>query len=209
MAEQKRRGPYTKSAEVQRKIVDGAMKAFAELGYTATTMAEVARRAGISHNGLLHHFPTKEDLLVAVLERRDEQVAAQMASEEDAGPADDAGAALASSVHAIDPAKVSLANLILDANLSGEACVEDHPAHQALADRYATIRRYYGRLLATLESEGRLSVDVDPATLGTMFLALGEGLRHQWLYDPDGVDVAASMQAFLDLAVAPEASAAR
>ena len=42
----------------------------AEKGYRGTSIAQVAARAGISQSGLLHHFPTKQDLLIAVIGHR-------------------------------------------------------------------------------------------------------------------------------------------
>lgn len=38
-----------------------------EVGFKATTTTEVARRAGVSMGALLHHFPTKGDLLTAAV----------------------------------------------------------------------------------------------------------------------------------------------
>ena len=201
------RGPYAKTADVRRKIVEACMEAFAATGFQATTMAEVARRAGISHNGLLHHFPTKEDLLLAVIERRDTQIAATLAG---AGAPDaeaDPREILASSIRATAPEKWSVADLELDAVLSGEAAVAEHPAHAAIAERYEGIRHFYARLLGQLSDQGRLRTDGgDPDALATMFLALAEGLRQQWLFDKDGVDVASSMDLFFDLIVTDEQS---
>lgn len=54
-----------------------------DVGYRGTTTLEVTRRAGLSLGALLHHFPTKEDLLTAairhVLERRQREFAERMA----------------------------------------------------------------------------------------------------------------------------------
>ncbi|XVQ06273.1 TetR/AcrR family transcriptional regulator [Spirillospora sp. CA-255316] len=54
------------------------MDAFAQTGFYGATMKDVARRAGISYTGLMHHFPSKEDLLIAVLDFRSEQNARVM-----------------------------------------------------------------------------------------------------------------------------------
>ena len=44
----------------------------AERGYRGATLAAVADRVGLTQQGLMHHFPTKEALLVAVLAARDQ-----------------------------------------------------------------------------------------------------------------------------------------
>jgi TetR/AcrR family transcriptional regulator, cholesterol catabolism regulator len=44
-----------------------ALDSFLELGYHGTSVRDIARRAGLSVPGLYHHYPRKEDLLVAVM----------------------------------------------------------------------------------------------------------------------------------------------
>ncbi|HEY6931951.1 MAG TPA: helix-turn-helix domain-containing protein, partial [Marmoricola sp.] len=57
--------------ETRERILAAAADVFAETGYRATTMLAVAEAAGISQTGLVHHFPDKQLLLAAVLDRRD------------------------------------------------------------------------------------------------------------------------------------------
>nr|WP_255520255.1 TetR/AcrR family transcriptional regulator [Ramlibacter aurantiacus] len=46
-----------------------ATRLLAEHGYAALRVAAVAKEAGVSLGGQLHHFPSKDSLVVAVLER--------------------------------------------------------------------------------------------------------------------------------------------
>lgn len=46
----------------------GALEAFVELGYHGATIRDIAERAGLSVAGIYHHWPTKQDLLVALLD---------------------------------------------------------------------------------------------------------------------------------------------
>jgi len=50
-------------------LVDTAMQMFAEQGYGSTSIAVLLRRAGVNAGSLYHFFPTKQALLMAVLER--------------------------------------------------------------------------------------------------------------------------------------------
>lgn len=50
-----------------QEITEAAMAAFAEKGYAATKVEEVARRAGVSKGLLYLYFKTKEDLFKAVI----------------------------------------------------------------------------------------------------------------------------------------------
>lgn len=58
-------------ADAQRnraRILDAAEAVFAEVGTRAST-EEVARRAGVAIGTVFRHFPTKNDLLVAIMKR--------------------------------------------------------------------------------------------------------------------------------------------
>ena len=46
----------------------GALAAFVELGYSGATVRDIAGRAGLSVAGVYHHWPSKQELLVALLD---------------------------------------------------------------------------------------------------------------------------------------------
>lgn len=50
-------------------VLDAAAGLFAEKGYVATSMRDIAQRCGMLPGSLYYHFAAKEDLLVAVYER--------------------------------------------------------------------------------------------------------------------------------------------
>lgn len=59
----------TRDAERTREaLLDAAERLIAEKGFQALTLDEVAVGASVSKGGLLHHFPTKQSLLVALAE---------------------------------------------------------------------------------------------------------------------------------------------
>jgi AcrR family transcriptional regulator len=51
------------------RLIEAARQLFLEKGYTATGVAEILQKAGLNAGSLYHFFATKEDLLLAVLER--------------------------------------------------------------------------------------------------------------------------------------------
>lgn len=48
-------------------IIDAATRLFAEKGYHASPVAEIARRAGVSEGAIFRHFKTKQDLLLEIM----------------------------------------------------------------------------------------------------------------------------------------------
>ena len=65
------RGGYAKGDARRELIIEVATEIFGTQGFRAATMLQIAAACGISRTGLLHHFPTKESLLEAVLAHRD------------------------------------------------------------------------------------------------------------------------------------------
>lgn len=55
----------TKSENTRTSILEGALDCFHELGYNNTTTEKVAKKAGVSRGAMLHHFPSKHDLVSA------------------------------------------------------------------------------------------------------------------------------------------------
>ncbi|ORA31753.1 TetR/AcrR family transcriptional regulator [Mycobacterium aquaticum] len=62
-----RRTQAERTAETRAALLDATLDLLAESGYKATTTTAVTHRAGVSMGALLHHFPTKSDLLTAAI----------------------------------------------------------------------------------------------------------------------------------------------
>ncbi|MGO4317874.1 TetR/AcrR family transcriptional regulator [Agrobacterium sp. MCAB5] len=63
------RGPsIEKTAETRGRLIEAALAVFVEHGYANTTIADIAKRAGIAKGTPYRYFTTKEHLLEGVLE---------------------------------------------------------------------------------------------------------------------------------------------
>ena len=60
--------PRLKAPDRRSQILAAALEVFAEQGFHGTPTRELARRAGVSEALVFQHFPTKEDLIRAILE---------------------------------------------------------------------------------------------------------------------------------------------
>jgi len=58
-----------KSQRAQESICEAAIESLYAVGYGDTTLNKVAEIAGLSKGALQHHFPTKEDLISATVDR--------------------------------------------------------------------------------------------------------------------------------------------
>jgi AcrR family transcriptional regulator len=55
-------------SETRARLLDAVLETVAECGYTATSTTEVARRSGLTRGAQLHHFGTKDQMMVAAAE---------------------------------------------------------------------------------------------------------------------------------------------
>ncbi|MCD2192595.1 TetR/AcrR family transcriptional regulator [Actinomycetospora endophytica] len=60
-----RRSREQRTSDSRQRILDAAVSCLVESGYARTTTLTIQARAGVSRGRLLHHFPSKETLLVA------------------------------------------------------------------------------------------------------------------------------------------------
>ncbi len=75
-----------RSRLTRRRLLDAAVAALAEVGWSATTVAVVAGRAGVSRGAAQHYFPTRESLFEAVIDHITEQRLAELARAADRLP---------------------------------------------------------------------------------------------------------------------------
>lgn len=64
--------------ETRRALLDAAVESLIEVGFARTTTLEVQRRANASRGALLHHFPSKIELLVAAVDHLAEMRAREL-----------------------------------------------------------------------------------------------------------------------------------
>ena len=64
------RGPQQKRSERKRtKLVNAALELFAERGFEATTVEDIAQSAGVAVGGFYRHFRTKRQALLVLMDR--------------------------------------------------------------------------------------------------------------------------------------------
>lgn len=187
------RRSYAKGRAKRREIIDKAVALFGEVGYRGASLREIASRCGISHPGLIHHFPTKEALLLAVLEQRDE---------------DDARRLLADGVVGVDRLRRMVDVVELNTGrraivemftaLAAEATSVDHPAHAYFAERYRSSIAGLAYDYAHARDAGLLRPGINPEDAARQLIALMDGLQVQWLIDSEATDMAAVVRAHVE-----------
>lgn len=174
MAKSTQRGSYAKGELKREEILDRAVEAFGKYGYHATSMREIASTCGLSQAGLLHYFPNKETLLIALVERR-EASQTTLPPEEVEVWVD--SLLLQESINAKEKALTQLW-----ANLVGEATDPSFPAHEYFVKRYRGTRTSFAKQIA--EVNGHATPTEEDKLKAAVLTAIWDGLQTQWLLDP-------------------------
>jgi AcrR family transcriptional regulator len=168
------------SAENKASIVRAAATVFAERGYTQTTLDMVASLVGLSRQGVLHHFASKEALFKAVLELQRDWAAGLIENEvRPSGWESIRDLAVFLGRTAQDRPPLQLVHV-----LEGESIAGNEAAHGYVRERVDLIHAALRRRLERLRAEGAIAPDVDLDTLATLIAAAINGLQKRWLVDP-------------------------
>lgn len=176
--------------EVRREqILEAAIRILGERGYHGFTVQELAQRCGLTNGGLLYHFGSKEQLLLAVLQERDRRDTEVVISV--AGPAAREAKRSDSSLGAVLDLLRAIAGRVcaqpelarLDTVLQAEALDPAHPAHGYFRAREARLVEVFATIVAPHAQ--------DPGSKARQLLALMAGLRLQWLRGDQSFDLLA------------------
>ncbi len=63
-----RRTQLERTESTKKRLIEGTFRCLAKFGYSATTLSLIIKEAGVSRGALLHHFPSKTDLVAAAME---------------------------------------------------------------------------------------------------------------------------------------------
>ena len=175
-------------------IVRAAFEVIAERGYRGTSLAAVADRVGLTQQGLMHYFPTKEDLLTAVLEARDEWDLLHFGH---APPGEESAMTVNQLADLVDYNATRPGIVQTYTVLSADSVTDDHPARKYFHDRYARVRAGMTEMLERHRDE--LPPGTTPEQLAPIAIAVLDGLQLQWLLDPAEVDMPAGFRTFLTM----------
>jgi AcrR family transcriptional regulator len=185
------RGTYPKGVARRKQIVRAAARIFAQYGYHAGSLRNIAEEVGVTSAALIRHFQDKEGLLTAVLEywNEESQVASSTAP----------GLAHIRQLPAMMTYHLTHRGLIeLFLTLATEASNPEHPARHFIVKRYETT-------VASLSSRIREAVDAGEVSLPAEqieseargLVALMDGIELQWLLQPE-LDLVALFSSHLE-----------
>ena len=179
VAEKRERGPYQSGLARREAILDAAVDLLAEVGYHGMSLRDVARHVGIPHPGVIYHFPSKEALLMSVVQRYETQVGFDLDNLEklDALPVLDTLLEVTSRLNE-NPMIIEVECMMMV-----EASSEIHPAHDHYMRRSERLLSVLKRVWSRLQQDGKVAATEDPTHLAEIHAAVYNGIMIHWLYD--------------------------
>jgi len=167
---------HAKGEDRRQRILAVAERLLARNGWRNTSLALIAKEAGVTPAGLLHHFESKEQLLNAVLDARDADDAIH--SDYRAG---DLPSELSRVPERFDraPELVGTFTVLLVENIAPDA-----PLHDRLHKRYRDAMDIITDLITRGQRDGHYRPDLDAANKAVEILAFINGMETLWLLDP-------------------------
>ncbi|WP_445163539.1 TetR/AcrR family transcriptional regulator [Mycobacterium sp. Dal123C01] len=164
-----------KGEDRKQRILAVAQRLLTRNGWRNTTLAQIAGEAGVTPAGLLHHFESKEQLLHAVLDARDQ---------DDDSHADRTGDLMAQISQVADrfhraPELVGTFTVLLVENI-----LPDAPLHDRMLARHREAVDIVAELIRTGQADGQYRADIDPTIKAVEILAFVHGMETTWLLDP-------------------------
>jgi AcrR family transcriptional regulator len=174
------RRPYAtllaKGEDRRARILAVAERLLARNGWRNTSLALIAKEAGVTPAGLLHHFESKEQLLNAVLDARDadDEIHADYRS-------GDLVTELSRVPERFDrtPELIGTFTVLLVENIAPDA-----PLHDRLLQRYRDAVDIIIELIKRGQGDGQYRPDFDAASKAVEILAFINGMETLWLLDP-------------------------
>jgi AcrR family transcriptional regulator len=164
-----------KGEDRRQRILAVAERLLARNGWRATSLAQIAKEAGVTPAGLLHHFESKEQLLNAVLDARDA---------DDDAHADYRSGDLITELSRVPerferaPELIGTFTVLLVENIAPDA-----PLHDRMHKRYRDAVNIITEIIKRGQRDGKFRPDFDAVTKAVEILAFINGMETLWLLD--------------------------
>lgn len=180
-----KRQPRMRQETLRRRedILKAALTTFGSKGYNNGPLTEIAEQVDMTHAGVLHHFGSKDQLLLEVLRYRDENDVAELADQHIPDGIDLFRHLVRTAFLNARRAGIVQAYAVL----SAESVTDDHPAREFFETRYQTLRAEVTQAFELVCAEHGTPLPSTVHHASAAILAIMDGLQVQWLLDPTDV----------------------
>jgi AcrR family transcriptional regulator len=175
-----------RSAETRNQILSASIRLFCRSGYDATGVAEICTAAGVSKGAFYHHFPSKQQLFLAIVDQWLQGINYQLQSFRTPGKT-------------VPQSMIDMADTLgmIFQEASGQLPMFMEFMVQASRDKavwnasiapYRQYQNQFAQLLQDGVKEGSLNPELDADTSAWILIAFAIGMLLQGIVVPDAAD---------------------
>lgn len=185
-----------RAEETRARILEAAAECFAQQGYEAASVADICERAGVSKGAFYHHFPSKQDLFMALLSDWLEALDAGLRRAQ--AEAADVPSALRDMAGMVGFVLMSAGERLPMFLEFWTHAARDPDIWAATIAPYRRYREFFADLVRAGIAEGSLR-PVEAETAAQIIVSLAVGTILQGLLDPQGADWSRSLRQGIEM----------
>lgn len=188
-----------RAEETRARILEAAAECFAQQGYEAASVADICERAGVSKGAFYHHFPSKQDLFMALLNDWLEALDGGLRqAQAEAASVPDALRNMAGMVGFVLSSASERLPMFLE---FWTQAARDPDVWAATIAPYRRYRAFFAQMVRAGVAEGSLR-PADAEAAAQVIVSLAVGTILQGLLDPEGADWNHSLRQGIEMILA-------
>ena len=165
-------------------ILQAATEVFAEQGFAAVTVAEIADRAGIGKGTVYEYFSSKDELLFAVFEWMNERIFARFQElSAEVGTTRERLQRMLAIAAEITCEQVEMQAVVLDFWSASRGTKSEDRYNQSCLETFRTYRKLAADVIREGQAAGEFNTNVDANATAVMMVAAIDGLGLQIFFD--------------------------
>jgi len=186
-----------RSEETRFSIKRAAIEAFIQGGYEAASVADICDKARVSKGAFYHHFPSKHDLFLAIMQDWLDGIDKDLASRSQSG-GDVPGQirAMGDTMGSVFAAAKGQLPLFMEFMIQAS---RDAKVWDAVIAPYKEYRTRFTEAISAGQKEGAISGEIEPDTAALVLMSLAIGILLQGVVTPDAADWKAVTTAGVDI----------
>jgi TetR/AcrR family transcriptional regulator, cholesterol catabolism regulator len=184
--------------ESRRKIVLAALELFVRNGYHGTSIADIMKKVGLTKGSLYAHYKSKGEILLQILESfkvRYIDGMIRFANEGEGDALDKLHRCISFSAQfASEHENLCVFLTFLTTELSAD--VDFEPMLKAV---YRDFQRFISGIIRQGINQGVVKKEIDPDLTALTFMALHDGVLHQWVLNRNLVDPKEYVKTFREI----------
>ena len=177
-----------RSEETVNRIIQAALELFVRNGYHGTSISDITRKVGVTKGALYAHFNSKDEVLIRIIEEFEIRFIDELIRSVSELP----GNALDKFHHAISFTSQFAAqnqDLCVFLTFLTTELNADVDFEPALKNVYRTYQKFISQLVRQGVQQGLFKEELDPDLTGLSFVAVHDGMLHQWVLNRNHIDV--------------------